>query len=98
MTSANGNPKMGLTCIISETPARNGMLLAWGLSFYLFPFLCQRFFSPKRDACRDRARNEIAHFPGRSDQQAKFADDQMRLFDVRRSGCFRHGFATLLSL
>ena len=58
------------------------MLLAWGLSFYLFPFLCQRFFSPKRDACRDRACNNNAYFPRRSDQQAKLAEDQMSFFEV----------------
>jgi hypothetical protein len=43
----------------------------------------QRFLSPKRDASRDRARNDIAHFSRWSDQQAKLAEDQMSFFEVR---------------
>jgi hypothetical protein len=50
----------------------------------------QRFLSPKCDASRDRARNDIAHFPRWSDQQAKLAEDQMSFFEVGCSGRLGH--------
>jgi hypothetical protein len=53
---------------------------------------CQGFFSPKRYARRDRARNYIAYFPRWSDQQAKFAEDQEGLFEVGCSGRLGHRF------
>jgi hypothetical protein len=52
----------------------------WNFRFVAAARLCQNFLAPERDASRASARNNIAHFPRWSDQQAKLAEDQMRLF------------------
>jgi hypothetical protein len=56
--------------------------------------LGRRFLPPKRNARRDRARYDVAHFSRWSDQQAKLANDQMSLFEVGCGG--RLGHTTIL--
>ncbi len=75
-----------VTCALLQIDALNAGLF---LSAALF---CQGFFSPKRYARGDRPRNNIAYFPRWSDQQAKFAEDQMGLFEVGCCGRLGHRF------
>jgi hypothetical protein len=66
-------------------------------SFISAALFCQGIFSPKRNLGCNCARNNIAHFPRRSDQQAKLAEDQMSFFEVGCSGRLGHVVITLVS-
>jgi hypothetical protein len=72
----------------ADAPLSAGMLAspgpagsrATGSSFALLTLFSQGFPALKRDASRDRASNDIAHFSRWSDQQAELAEDEMSFF------------------
>jgi hypothetical protein len=59
-------------------------------SFLRCALFGQPFLTSERDAGRNSACNDIAHFPGWSDQQAKLAENQMSFFEVGSSWRFGH--------
>ena len=65
-------------------------------SFLPSPLFGQTFLTPERDAGRNSACYEIAHFPRWSDQQVKLTENQMSFFGVGLSWRFEHEDSCLL--